>query len=108
MYDTFTPQGNNRLWTRFINIVHICILFQDVPYNAFLIHKLKLLLFIYKCMNTILIVPFSFVIQSLFLNQACAVRPAHTWFLEIALVREVGVHVCVWVCVWVGGFKQKN
>ena len=35
-----------------------------------------------------------------FLNQARAgLRPACAWFLEIALVREVGMHVRVHVCV---------
>ena len=25
----------------------------------------------------------------------------HAWFLEIAFVREVSMHVCVWMCVCV-------
>ena len=38
---------------------------------------------------------------TLFLNQARAGRrPARAWFLEIAFVREVSMHVCVCVCVW--------
>ena len=36
----------------------------------------------------------------LFLNQAHAGHsPARAWSLEIAFVREVGMHVCVDVCV---------
>ena len=40
------------------------------------------------------------------LNQACAGRkPARTWFLEIAFVREVGMSACVCVCVRPWGYK---
>jgi len=40
--------------------------------------------------------------QFRFLNQACTgQRPAHDWFLKIAIVRDVSMLVCVCVCVCV-------
>ena len=43
-----------------------------------------------------------------FLNQACAGLFAHTWFLEIAFVRDVGMCVCVCVRVCVSAPKVIN
>ena len=40
----------------------------------------------------------------IFLNQACASHASHklmhTWFLKIAFIWELGMHVCMCVCVW--------
>ena len=47
----------------------------------------------------------------LFLNQARAGRrPARTWFLRIAFVREVSMRVCVcvWMCVCVSAPEAMN
>ena len=33
-------------------------------------------------------------------------KQAHTWFLEIAFVREVGMHVCLSLCVRPSGLSK--
>ena len=44
---------------------------------------------------------FSLKILYIAVFKPAACCPAHTWFLEIAFVREVGmcVYVCLWVCL---------
>ena len=56
------------------------------------------------------------ILNEYFLNQACTgQRPAHTWFLEIALIRDVSMCVCVstskainYIHVILNLFKQLN
>ena len=47
-------------------------------------------------------------VQKIFLNQAhTSHRPAHTWFIRIASVRE-RLHACLCVCVFVSTPKAIN
>ena len=77
-----------------INIASFyCFLESYTPLStsSLLIAYFSLFLYLFSC---------CFLLLHLFLNQARAnQRPAHTWFLEIAFVWEVGMRVHVYVCV---------